>query len=118
MRTPVATLLLLGLLAFMLGLGRQAITDADEAYYAEAAREMVASGDWLTPHFNFVDRWQKPVLYYWAAAATFVATGTSEWGARGFSALSGLALVLLTYRIGRRLLTRDAAWIEIGRAHV
>ena len=95
----------------MLGLGRQAITDADEAYYAEAAREMVASGDWLTPHFNFVDRWQKPVLYYWAAAATFVAAGTSEWGARGFSAMSGLALVLLTYRIGRRLLTRDAAWI-------
>lgn len=111
MRTPVATLLLLGLLTFVLGLGRQAITDADEAYYAEAAREMVASGDWLTPHFNFTDRWQKPVLYYWAAAATFRVAGTSEWGARGLSALSGLALILLTYRVGRRLLTRDAAWI-------
>jgi hypothetical protein len=52
-------------LTFGIGLGRQAITEADEAYYAEAAREMVVSGDWLTPHFNYEDRWQKPVLYYW-----------------------------------------------------
>ena len=58
-------------LTFGIGLGRQAITEADEAYYAEAAREMVASGDWLTPHFNYEDRWQKPVLYYWLTAAAY-----------------------------------------------
>ena len=70
MRRPVLTLLLLlSFVTFGIGLGRQAITDADEAYYAEASREMVASGDWLTPHFNFEDRWQKPVLYYWLTAA-------------------------------------------------
>lgn len=111
MRRPAATLLLLACLTFLLGLGRQAITDTDEAFYAEASREMVEGGDWLTPHFNYVDRWQKPVLYYWATAATFVTTGTSEWGARLWSALSGLALVWLTWIIGRRLLGDDAGWI-------
>ena len=44
--------------------------DNDEAFYAESAREMVESGDWLTPHFNYEPRFQKPVLYYWLTAAT------------------------------------------------
>lgn len=111
-RAPLATLILLSLLTFTVGLGRQAITDGDEAYYAEAAREMVESGDWLTPHFNYADRWQKPILYYWVTAATFVVAGVTEWGARGFASASGIALVLLTFAIGRRLLERaDAAWL-------
>jgi 4-amino-4-deoxy-L-arabinose transferase-like glycosyltransferase len=102
-RRPVATLLLLCLLTFLVGLGRPAITDSDEAFYAEAAREMVESGDWLTPHFNYEDRWQKPVLYYWLTAATFLVTGPTEWGARVWSALSGVGLVLMTWSAGRSL---------------
>jgi len=111
-RAPIATLVLLSLLTFSAGLGLKAISDGDEGYYAEAAREMVESGDWLTPHFNYADRWQKPILYYWVTAATFVVSGASEWGARGFASASGLGLVLLTYAVGRRLLERaDAAWL-------
>ena len=68
------------MLTFFLGLGRPAITDSDEGFYAEAAREMVESGDWLTPHFNYSDRWQKPVLYYWLTAATYLVAGPTELG--------------------------------------
>lgn len=102
MRRPVITLLLLSTLTFLLGLGRPAITDADEAYYAEASREMVESGDWLTPHFNYRDRWEKPVLYYWLTASIYLLTGATEWAARLWSALSGIGLVLLTWSIARR----------------
>lgn len=102
MRRPLLTLIALAALTFTLGLGRQAITDSDEAYYAEASREMVASGDWLTPHYNFTDRWQKPVLYYWLTASTYLVTGPGEAPARLWSALAGVALTLLTFAAARR----------------
>ena len=82
---------------FFLGLGSQAITDADEAFYAEASREMVESGDWLTPRFNYQNRWEKPVLYYWLTAATYLVTGPTEFAARLWAALSGVGLVLLAW---------------------
>ncbi len=96
---------------FFLGLGQQAISDADEAFYAEAAREMVEGADWLTPHFNYTDRWQKPVLYYWGAAALYLVTGPTEGAARFWSALSGVGLTLLTWVVARRMRNVDAAWI-------
>ena len=112
MRRQVLTLILLSGLTFLLGLGRQAITDSDEAFYAEAAREMVESKDWLTPHFNYEERWQKPILYYWFTAAAFAGTDTTEFMARFGSALSGIGLVLLTWAAARRLTGRDdGAWI-------
>jgi len=111
-RRAVVTLLLLSSLTFLLGLGRQAITDSDEGFYAEAAREMVENGDWLTPHFNYEERWQKPILYYWFTAAAFAGTDVTEFMARFGSALSGIGLVLLTWNAARRLTGDErGAWI-------
>ena len=111
-RWPLTTLLLFCFFTFFLGLGSQAITDADEAYYAEASREMVESGDWLTPRFNYQNRWEKPVLYYWLTAATYRATGQTEFAARFWSALSGVGLVLLAWAIARQVTARlEVAWL-------
>ena len=95
-------LLLLAALTFFAGLGRGAITDSDEAFYAESSREMVASGDWITPHYNYEPRFQKPILYYWLTSATFLVTGPTEFGARLWAALAGIGLVLVTAACGRR----------------
>src|SRR5688572_33142237 len=112
MRRAVLSLILLSCFTFFLALGRPAISDSDEGFYAEAAREMVEGGDWLTPHFNYEDRWQKPILYYWLTAAAYGAAGTSESAARWWSAFSGLGLVLLTWAVARRMTGRgDAAWL-------
>ncbi|MCU0256358.1 MAG: glycosyltransferase family 39 protein [Vicinamibacterales bacterium] len=89
-------------LTFFLGLGRSAIGDSDEAFYAEAAREMVESGNWLTPYYNYELRFQKPILYYWLAAAAYRGWGLGEAAARIPSALSGVGLVLLTWLAARR----------------
>ncbi len=103
-------LILLAALTFLAGLGRGAITDADEAFYAEAAREMVQSGDVVTPTYNYEPRFQKPVFYYWLTAATFAATGgPGEAGARLWAALSGIGLVLVTAACARR-------WFDDGVA--
>ena len=95
-------LLLLAALTFFAGLGRGAITDSDEAFYAESSREMVASGDWLTPHYNYEPRFQKPILYYWLTSATYLVIGATEMGARLWAALAGVGLVLVTAACGRR----------------
>jgi len=90
------------LLTFFVGLGSPAIADSDEAFYAESAREMVESGDWLTPHFNYVYRFEKPILYYWLAAFAYLVAGVGEAAARFPSALAGVGLTLLAFTSARR----------------
>jgi 4-amino-4-deoxy-L-arabinose transferase-like glycosyltransferase len=106
----LSIILVVSALTLLAGLGRPAITDSDEAFYAEAAREMVVSGDWLTPRYNFDERFQKPILYYWLAAGLFRLVGVSESAARLPSALSGVLMALLTYLCGRRWLGARAAF--------
>jgi 4-amino-4-deoxy-L-arabinose transferase-like glycosyltransferase len=106
-----AILLVLAALTFFVGLGRGAITDSDEAFYAESAFEMVESGDWLTPHYNYEVRFQKPVLYYWLTAATYRLAGVSETAARWWAAMAGLGLVLVTAACARRWYDEDTGWI-------
>ena len=101
--------MLLAGLTFLVGLGAPAMTDSDEAFYAEAAREMVESGDWLTPYYDYEPRFQKPILYYWLTAATFAVTGPGEAPARLWSALSGVALVFVTAGLARRWYDDDTA---------
>jgi 4-amino-4-deoxy-L-arabinose transferase-like glycosyltransferase len=100
-----AGLLALCLATFVAGIGRSAIQDADEAYYAEAGREMVAGGDWITPHYNFEPRLQKPVLFYWLVAGTYRVAGVGAGAARLWSALAGVGLAFLAFGIGRRWVT-------------
>jgi hypothetical protein len=78
------------LVTFFAGLGRSAIGDADEAFYAQSAREMVEQGDWITPHYNYEYRFQKPVFFYWLVAIAYSVVGIGETAARFPSALAGL----------------------------
>ena len=112
MRRPALFLLFLCVITFFVGLGRPALTDADEAYYAESSREMVERGDWLTPYFNYEFRWQKPVLYYWLTAITYLVFGVSEWAARFWSALAGIGLAFVTRGAARRMTRQeDVGWL-------
>jgi len=101
-RKHFIALVAIAVLTFFVGLGFPPITDSDEAFYAESAREMVESGDWLTPHFNYVYRFEKPVLYYWLAGLSYVTLGVSEMAARLPSAFAGLGLTLITFFSARR----------------
>jgi 4-amino-4-deoxy-L-arabinose transferase-like glycosyltransferase len=91
-------------LAWFGGLGTRKLLKADEGRYAEIPREMVASGDWLTPRVNGYKYFEKPPLQYWATAAAYAAFGVTEWSARLWTALTGFLGVLLVYYAGRRLL--------------
>jgi 4-amino-4-deoxy-L-arabinose transferase-like glycosyltransferase len=85
------------------GLGAASLWDIDEGLNAEAAREMLESGDWVVPTFNFQPRTAKPALLYWLQALSYKQFGVNEFAARLPSALAGAIVVLLTYEFGRRM---------------
>jgi 4-amino-4-deoxy-L-arabinose transferase-like glycosyltransferase len=84
-------------------LGASSLWDQDEALNAEAAREMLENDNWVVPTFNYQLRTAKPALLYWLQMLAYQAFGVSEFTARLPSALAGLAAVLCTYEIGRKL---------------
>src|SRR6266446_3351150 len=84
-------------------LGAIGFVGPDEPRYAWIARDMAESGDWVTPRLYGKPWFEKPVLYYWMAAASFKLFGVSEAAARLPSALCALlatlALAWLAWRV-------------------
>src|SRR5262245_16230565 len=94
---------------FLAGLGSTGLSEPDEGRNAEVAREMLASGDWVTPRINDAVYLDKPPLFFWAAAASLGLTGVNEWGARLPSALAALGGIGLAVLFARRHLCAATA---------
>lgn len=82
--------------------GSLPLPNYDDAYYAEKAKQMLRTGDWLTPRFAESIRLDNPPLFLWLMAATFAVAGVTAYAAVFWSALSGVACVALTHRLTRR----------------
>lgn len=80
----------------------------DEGRYAEIAREMAASGDWVTPRLNGIKYFEKPALQYWITAGAYRLFGEHHWTARLWSALTGFIGIFFTAFAARRLFGREA----------
>jgi 4-amino-4-deoxy-L-arabinose transferase-like glycosyltransferase len=83
-------------------LGAGSLRDWDEAIYAQVAREILASGDWLTLHYDGAPWFLKPPLAFWATALGFQAFGIGELAPRLLQALCGIALAVLMLAFGAR----------------
>jgi 4-amino-4-deoxy-L-arabinose transferase-like glycosyltransferase len=90
-------------------LGGVALFEPDEGRNAEIAREILLLKDWVTPHYDFIPRLDKPILYFDLVALAYKLFGFSEWSARLPSALAALACLSLTYGFARSLYGRWAA---------
>jgi len=84
---------------------------SDEGRYAEMAREMLVTGDWVTPRYNGYKYFEKPPLQVWATAATFQAFGIGDWQARLWTALTGFLTILAIGFTGARIYNPRAGWI-------
>jgi 4-amino-4-deoxy-L-arabinose transferase-like glycosyltransferase len=91
------------ILATLYVLGIRTLVPPDEGRYAEMAREMVASGDWITTRLNGIKYFEKPPLQTWMNALTFAVFGVGEWQARLWTGLNGILGVLFTWHAGRKL---------------
>ncbi len=91
-------------------IGHRALFQTDEGRYAEIAREMVQSGNWLTPRLDGFKYFEKPALQYWATALSFTVFGEHTWSARLYSVVTGWLTVLLIGFTALRLWGPRAGW--------
>ncbi|MCK9388001.1 MAG: glycosyltransferase family 39 protein [Sulfuritalea sp.] len=110
-RGPLLALLLIFALAWFGTLEQRRLINPDEGRYAEIPREMVATGDWLTPRLNGIKYFEKPALQYWATATAFTVFGEHHWTARLWPALTGFLGVIFTAFATARLFGAQAGLI-------
>ncbi|MGQ9744546.1 MAG: ArnT family glycosyltransferase [Dissulfurimicrobium sp.] len=110
---PFIVVLILFVSFFRLGI--ITLFDVDEAVFAEATKEMVKTGDFITPTYNGVNRYDKPILFYWAMAASYKAFGINEFAARVPSAVAGVLLALSLFFFVKRFLgDKYAVWSTVS----
>jgi 4-amino-4-deoxy-L-arabinose transferase-like glycosyltransferase len=81
--------------------------DWDEINFAECAREMIVSKDYLTVKIDFKPFWEKPPLFIWMQVLSMKAYGVNEFAARFPNALCGIATLMILYAIGKKLKNRN-----------
>ena len=90
-------LLIVIYIAFIWNLGSTGLVDETEPLFAEAARQMTVTGNWITAYFNGETRFDKPPLIYWLMAVGYKLIGVNEWAVRLPSAVSAITLILFAF---------------------
>ncbi len=127
LKQPLFWIILIGFsVLWFYGLGARTLVPTDEGRYAEMAREMVATGDWITTRLNDIKYFEKPPLQVWMNALTFEMFGLGEWQARLWTGLCGLLGIAAVAYTGRKVFDArtglDAAlvlgssllWVALG----
>jgi 4-amino-4-deoxy-L-arabinose transferase-like glycosyltransferase len=104
------------LLAFILLSGNtHSLTDQDEAAYAGFAKQMIESGNWVTPEFMWSEVHRKPPLHFWNIALSYKVFGVNEFAVRFSSALFVLLTCLLVFVAGKKIVGERIAllWVIV-----
>ncbi len=88
------------------------LAEPDEARYAETARQMLETGDWIVPHLEAKAFLDKPPLLYWLSAVSFRVFGVGDASARLPVFVAALCCLLIVFHQARKLFDRDTAWIS------
>ncbi len=97
---------------FLPGLGKLALTDPDETFYAQTAREMLEEGDWVTPRIFGEPQYEKPPLYYWLVMLSYKVFGVSEFSARFPSIIFAFLGILGVFLTGRLFYSRLTGFLS------
>jgi 4-amino-4-deoxy-L-arabinose transferase-like glycosyltransferase len=109
MKVLLALLLAAAVLPFFVKLGDASIWDANEAYYVETPREMIESGDFVNPSFNYEPRFNKPILSYWVVAGLYRVFGVSLAIERTAIAAAAMLMIAAVWFIARAASTDPLA---------
>jgi 4-amino-4-deoxy-L-arabinose transferase-like glycosyltransferase len=116
MKVLLALLLAAAVLPFFVKLGDASIWDANEAYYVETPREMIESGDFVNPSFNYEPRFNKPILSYWVVAGLYRVFGVSLAIERTAIAAAAMLMIAAVWFIARAASTDPLAPLLADRA--
>ena len=97
-------------LLFVHSLGKVPLFDWDEINFAESAREMIETGNYMRVQINYQPFWEKPPLFFWMQSASMHLFGVNEFAARFPNAVCGVVTLLVLFAIGRRLHNDRFAW--------
>src|ERR1041385_5630500 len=103
-----AIVFLLWCAIYLAGIFSPALLDDVDTIHAEAAREMVQRHDWVTLYTDGIRYLEKAPLMYWGTAISYKLFGASEWSTRLPLMLGVLALLLVTYSLGKRAYSERA----------
>jgi 4-amino-4-deoxy-L-arabinose transferase-like glycosyltransferase len=103
-KTIQILIIVIGSFLFIPFIGQSHLFDWDEINFAEAAREMLVTNDWLTVQINYLPFWEKPPLFIWMQALSMKVFGINEFAARFPNAICGIVTLLVLFRLGRSIL--------------
>lgn len=102
----ISGIVVLGAILFIPWLGKVHLFDWDEINFAESAREMIVTGDYLTVRIGYAPFWEKPPLFIWMQVISMKLLGINEFAARFPNAICGIVTLLSIYLTGRYLFGR------------
>ncbi len=107
----VALIGLVGLVVFAAFNGQSHLFDWDEINFAEAAREMIVTGNYSVVQINFEPFWEKPPLFFWLQVIAMKVFGVNEFAARLPNAVAGVVTGITLFTIGRKHLGSAFGWL-------
>lgn len=104
-----------GALLFLPFLGQVALFDWDEINFAEIAREMIVTKDYLNVQINYQPFWEKPPLFVWMQVLSMKLFGINEFAARFPNAIGGILTLLVIFSIGKKIRNRKMGltWVLV-----
>jgi 4-amino-4-deoxy-L-arabinose transferase-like glycosyltransferase len=107
-RLILAIIVTLAAASYFINLGASSLWDSNEAFYAGTPREMIESGDWINPSFNYRPRFNKPPLSYWIVASLYEVFGVSVSVERFAIAVAAVAMIAIAFGLGRLISSIEA----------
>lgn len=104
---------LLGAVFFLPGLGGVHLFDWDEINFAEAAREMLVTNNYLQVQIDYQPFWEKPPLFLWFQAMSMQLFGIGEYAARFPNAICGIITLITLFFIGKKHFSRSFGWFWV-----
>ena len=112
-RYPYVLIGLAAALLFLPFLGQVNLFDWDEINFAECAREMIVSGDYLRMQIDYMPFYEKPPLFIWMQVLSMKLFGVGEYAARFPNATTGIATFITLYYAGKKVADRQTGlwWV-------